>query len=110
MQWRQSLRRSLLSIPISAVRTDPQRLRERPTQRRNKYLPRVTRSSRESRRLSTSQSPCEIGVATMKRSGFKGLVAAGLVAASVASSTSVVSASDMFLKIGNIKGESTDDK
>ena len=46
----------------------------------------------------------------MKRSGFKGLVAAGLVAASVASSTSVVSASDIFLKIGDIKGESTDDK
>lgn len=46
----------------------------------------------------------------MKRSGFKGLVAAGLVAASVASSTSIVSASDIFLKIGDIKGESTDDK
>ncbi len=46
----------------------------------------------------------------MKRSGFKGLVAAGLVAASVASSTSVVSASDMFLKISGIKGESTDSK
>ena len=46
----------------------------------------------------------------MKRSGFKGLVAAGLVAASMVSTTSAVSASDMFLKIGNIKGESTDDK
>jgi type VI secretion system secreted protein Hcp len=46
----------------------------------------------------------------MKRSGFKGLVAAGLVAASVASSTSVVSASDMFLKVTGIKGESTDSK
>ena len=46
----------------------------------------------------------------MRRTGFKGLVAAGIVAASVASSTSVVSASDMFLKIGDIKGESTDDK
>ena len=46
----------------------------------------------------------------MKRSRFKGLFAAGLVAASVASSTSVVSASDIFLKIGDIKGESTDDK
>ncbi|HUQ89752.1 MAG TPA: type VI secretion system tube protein Hcp [Vicinamibacterales bacterium] len=46
----------------------------------------------------------------MKRSGFKGLVMAGLMAASVASSTSVVSASDIFLKIGDIKGESTDDK
>jgi type VI secretion system secreted protein Hcp len=46
----------------------------------------------------------------MKRSGFKGLVAAGLVAASVASSTSIVSASDIFLKLGDIKGESTDDK
>lgn len=46
----------------------------------------------------------------MKRSGFKGLVAAGLVATSLASSTSVVSASDMFLKISGIKGESTDSK
>jgi type VI secretion system secreted protein Hcp len=46
----------------------------------------------------------------MKRSGFKGLVAAGLVAASVASSTSVVQASDMFLKLSGIKGESVDDK
>ena len=46
----------------------------------------------------------------MRRSGFKGLVAAGLVATSIASSTSVVSASDMFLKITNIKGESTDEK
>jgi type VI secretion system secreted protein Hcp len=45
----------------------------------------------------------------MRRSGFKGLVAAGLVAASIASSTSVVSASaDMFLKISGIKGESAD--
>ena len=46
----------------------------------------------------------------MKRSGFKGLVAAGLVAASVASTTSVVQASDMFLKLSGIKGESVDDK
>mgnify|MGYP003575495940 CR=1 FL=1 len=46
----------------------------------------------------------------MKRSGFKGLVAAGLVAASVASSTSVVAASDMFLKLSGIKGESQDSK
>jgi type VI secretion system secreted protein Hcp len=46
----------------------------------------------------------------MKRSGFKGLVAAGLVATSLASSTSVVSASDMFLKISGIKGESQDAK
>jgi type VI secretion system secreted protein Hcp len=46
----------------------------------------------------------------MRRSGFKGLVAAGLVAAGVASSTSVVSASDMFLKLTGIKGESTDAK
>lgn len=46
----------------------------------------------------------------MKRSGFKGLVAAGIVAAGIASSTSIVSASDMFLKIGDIKGESVDDK
>jgi type VI secretion system secreted protein Hcp len=46
----------------------------------------------------------------MKRSGFKGLIMAGLVATSVASSTSVVSASDMFLKVAGIKGESVDDK
>jgi type VI secretion system secreted protein Hcp len=46
----------------------------------------------------------------MRRSGFKGLVAAGLVATSLASSTSVVSASDIFLKLGDIKGESTDSK
>src|SRR5689334_17606064 len=46
----------------------------------------------------------------MKRSGFKGLMYAGLVAASVASSTSVVQASDMFLKLSGIKGESVDDK
>ena len=46
----------------------------------------------------------------MKRSGFKGLVAAGLVATSIASTTSVVSASDMFLKLSGIKGESQDSK
>ena len=46
----------------------------------------------------------------MKRSGFKGLVAAGIVAASVASSTSTVLASDIFLKLGDIKGESMDSK
>ena len=46
----------------------------------------------------------------MKRSGFKGLVAAGLVAAGIASTTSVVSASDIFAKIGDIKGESLDSK
>ena len=46
----------------------------------------------------------------MRRSGFKGLVAAGLVATSLAASTSVVSANDMFLKIDGIKGESRDDK
>jgi type VI secretion system secreted protein Hcp len=44
----------------------------------------------------------------MRRSGFKGLVAAGLVATSIAASTSVVSASDMFLKMSGIKGESLD--
>lgn len=46
----------------------------------------------------------------MKRSGFKGLVAAGVVAAGIASSTSIVSASDIFLKLGDIKGESLDSK
>jgi type VI secretion system secreted protein Hcp len=44
----------------------------------------------------------------MRRSGFKGLVAAGLVAAGVAASTTVVAASDMFLKLGLIQGESLD--
>lgn len=46
----------------------------------------------------------------MKRTGFKGLVAAGLMASSIASSTSVVSASDMFLKLTGVKGESVDVK
>jgi type VI secretion system secreted protein Hcp len=46
----------------------------------------------------------------MKRTGFKGLVAAGLVATGIAASTSAVAASDMFLKLGNVKGESTDQK
>ena len=46
----------------------------------------------------------------MRRSGFKGLVAAGLVATGIASSTSVVSANDIFLKLGDIKGESSDAK
>ena len=46
----------------------------------------------------------------MRRSGFKGLVAAGLVATGIASSTSVVSANDIFLKIAGVQGESTDDK
>lgn len=46
----------------------------------------------------------------MRRTTFKGLVAAGLAAASIVSSTSVVSASDMFLKISGVKGESQDSK
>jgi len=46
----------------------------------------------------------------MRRTTFKGLVAAGLVATSLASSTTVVSASDMFLKLTGIKGESIDEK
>ena len=46
----------------------------------------------------------------MNRTGFKGLVAAGVMAVGLASSTSVVSASDIFLKLGDIKGESVDDK
>lgn len=46
----------------------------------------------------------------MRRSGFKGLVAAAAVAASIAGSTSTVLASDIFLKLGTIKGESQDDK
>ena len=45
----------------------------------------------------------------MRRSGFKGLVAAGLVATGIAASTTVVAASDMFLKLGNIKGDATDE-
>jgi type VI secretion system secreted protein Hcp len=44
----------------------------------------------------------------MKRSGFKGLVAAGLVATSVAASTTTVAANDMFLKIKGVQGESMD--
>lgn len=46
----------------------------------------------------------------MRRSGFKGLVAAGVVAAGMAASTTVVAASDMFLKITGIQGESADAK
>jgi type VI secretion system secreted protein Hcp len=46
----------------------------------------------------------------MRRSGFKGLVAAGVVTAGIAASTSIVAASDMFLKITNIQGESADSK
>ena len=47
----------------------------------------------------------------MKRSGFKGLVAAGIMATTLASTTSVVSASsDIFLKLTGVKGESTDSK
>jgi len=46
----------------------------------------------------------------MKRSGFKGLVAAGIMATTLASTTSVVSASDMFLKLSGVKGESQDSK
>src|SRR5688572_9905966 len=46
----------------------------------------------------------------MKRSGFKGLIAAGIIATGLASSTTMVSASDMFLKMTGVKGESTDAK
>jgi len=46
----------------------------------------------------------------MKRSGFKGLIAAGVVATGVLASSSVVAASDMFLKIDGVRGESTDEK
>jgi type VI secretion system secreted protein Hcp len=46
----------------------------------------------------------------MRRTGFKGLIATGLVAAGVAASTTAVSAQDMFLKITNIPGESQDSK
>ncbi len=35
----------------------------------------------------------------MRRSGFKGLVAAGIVATGIAASTTAVAASDMFLKM-----------
>ena len=44
----------------------------------------------------------------MRRSGFKGLVAAGLVATGIAASTTVVDASDMFLKLKGVPGDSTD--
>lgn len=46
----------------------------------------------------------------MKRSGFKGLVAAGVIATGVLASSSIVAAADMFLKIEGIRGESQDDK
>jgi len=46
----------------------------------------------------------------MRRSGFKSLVAAGLVATGIAASTSVVAASDMFLKVTGVTGESSDAK
>jgi type VI secretion system secreted protein Hcp len=46
----------------------------------------------------------------MRRTGFRELVAAGVVATGVIMSTSVVAASDMFLKITNITGESMDEK
>jgi type VI secretion system secreted protein Hcp len=46
----------------------------------------------------------------MKRSGFKGLIAAGIMATGIASSTTTVLASDMFLKLTGVKGESVDDK
>jgi len=46
----------------------------------------------------------------MRRSGFKSLVAAGLVATGIAASTSVVAASDMFLKVAGVNGESSDAK
>src|SRR6478735_4201338 len=46
----------------------------------------------------------------MRRSGFKSLVAAGLVATGIAASTSVVAASDMFLKVAGVSGESSDSK
>jgi len=46
----------------------------------------------------------------MRKSGFKGLVAAGVVATGIAASTTAVFASDMFLKVAGITGESTDAK
>lgn len=46
----------------------------------------------------------------MRRTGLKNLVAAGVVATGVIMSTSIVAASDMFLKITNITGESMDEK
>lgn len=46
----------------------------------------------------------------MRRTGFKGLVAAGLVATGIAASTTVVAANDIFLKMSGVQGESVDDK
>lgn len=46
----------------------------------------------------------------MRRSGFKGLVAAGVVATGMLATTTAVAASDIFLKITNVVGESQDDK
>ena len=44
----------------------------------------------------------------MKRSRLKGLLTAGMLTAGVLTSTSAMAAVDMFIKIGNIKGESLD--
>ena len=47
----------------------------------------------------------------MRRSRFKGLVAAGLTVAGIGASTiSAIASSDMFLKITNVQGESSADK
>ena len=44
----------------------------------------------------------------MKRGVCKGLLTAGVLTASVFTASSALAAVDMFIKIGNIKGESTD--
>jgi type VI secretion system secreted protein Hcp len=44
----------------------------------------------------------------MRRGVFKGLLGAGMLAAGVLTSTPVFAAVDMFIKVGNIIGESTD--
>ena len=46
----------------------------------------------------------------MRRSGFKGLVAAGIAATGMLASTTQVAANDIFLKLTGIPGESQDDK
>jgi len=46
----------------------------------------------------------------MRRSGFKGLVAAGVVATGMMASTTAVAASDIFLKMTGVVGESPDSK
>jgi type VI secretion system secreted protein Hcp len=44
----------------------------------------------------------------MKRASFKGFLTAAMIATGLSASTNALAAVDMFIKIGEIKGESTD--